>query len=256
MVASYFDQATGRMGHLSKHQLYQITMDVDGELRAAWKAALKDRYGDFSAKDVDLHARYRSSYANIRHDVSYLSRGVVEDVYKYVMSAKEPEAWDEAWVKRMMFRPKYERRLVRFGWLDNSVRDKRMMSLRLPSADCKHVHFHRKCVKVVPNVKGRFTLSELKGRTKAERYDEFVRICADSGRAFKLEVPCGCERYRALPKRKLWDAERRAVHCPWCAAEGIDSIMDDVEGAALMEIGECREKGLALLSRISTTPYR
>lgn len=228
MVSVYWDRAKRCFGSLSKHQLYLMTMDNDGELRACWKAALTAFYGKTSAKEVYCGARYRPTYANIRHDASYLSRGVVEDVFKYVTTAKEPEDWNPLWLQTMRFRPKGEHRIVRFGWLQNCVREKRMRSLGLPCAMCGHLH------------KGTCS-TEVVGLRATGGYPAVYR-------------PCGCHDFRTMVPRKQWDIERRRLFCPACGAEGRVSVLLRGEGSMTFE--ECQGKGIPLVSVCSTVEYR
>ncbi len=111
--------------------LYQNDLQKGSEsiLSKTWRSKFEAEYGAIRAKRVVAHWAYRSNQAGVRHRLSYAMRNPVSDCYKLISKMSYDQARDRDWVRRMLLRPKTEKRTQWFGYLSDGQKSKYLRKL-------------------------------------------------------------------------------------------------------------------------------
>lgn len=112
--------------HLKPEQLERLNL--------VWKERFERRFGGIRAKRFVVHWHYGRGYAAMRHRLSYQFRRPVKDCYKAVTSMNANPDLNVEWVRRMLVRPKKEKRHQWYGWLSDGVKTKFLGMLQIVRA--------------------------------------------------------------------------------------------------------------------------
>lgn len=111
--------------------LYQNDLEKysDSTLSKTWRSEFESEYGTVRAKRVVAHWTYRSGVTGVRHRLSYAMRNPVVDCYKSISRLDYRPERDRDWVRRMLLRPKTEKRTQWFGYLSDGQKSKYLRTL-------------------------------------------------------------------------------------------------------------------------------
>ena len=111
--------------------LYQNDLGKKGEckLSLAWRNAFESEYGKVSARDFVVPWAYRDGLTGVRHRLSYAMRNPVVDCYKAIGKFDYRPELDREWARRMLLRPKTEKRTQWFGFLSDNQKSKYLKKL-------------------------------------------------------------------------------------------------------------------------------
>jgi hypothetical protein len=118
-------------------------------LRALWLSNLRAEYGDFEVRDVDCWIGYEKGGAALKHELDYVFRSPVRDLYQTVEHECLPEGYSARWVAQMLRGRGHAQRISYYGYLSSvnmSPKSDFMAFLGLELLDRKSYNAERKKV--------------------------------------------------------------------------------------------------------------
>jgi hypothetical protein len=123
------------LGGFERFDVY-LSQEVLARFSPVWKEEMIAEFGfkDDGRKWV-FHWGFANGEAGLVHRLEYQYRKPIKDLYKFVTSGLLPvEDWpsvNRVWLRKLMVRPKYEKRSQWFGWMSDGVRSKSLAGIGL-----------------------------------------------------------------------------------------------------------------------------
>jgi len=146
--------------------LYQNDLNQLSEstLSRTWRKNFEEEYGTVKAKRVVAHWAYRSGLGGVRHRLSYAMRNPVVDCYKAINWLEYHPESDRESVRRMLLRPKTEKRTQWFGYLSDGQKSKYLKKLEYvlePKASRRKQRSKRVCPEDGTDINWNFEADDL-----------------------------------------------------------------------------------------------
>ena len=97
-----------------------VTPEKLEAIKSLWRERVEQRWGVSKSRQWVLFARYSQGYGHLRHRLAYAFRYPVTDLYKAIQGGGYVSRPSEGWVRRMLNRPRKEKRIQWFGWMAQS----------------------------------------------------------------------------------------------------------------------------------------
>src|SRR5438552_966315 len=125
-----YDKVNDRFVRLPVH----LGREALQRLNSLWRQKFEARFGSVRARRFVTHWHYGRGHAAMAHRLSYQFRRAAKDCYSAVMAMQNTEGLNLEWVKRMLLRPKKEKRHQWYGWLSDGVKTNFLRKLEIERA--------------------------------------------------------------------------------------------------------------------------
>lgn len=118
-----------------KDRFVPIDLYLKGErldrFNKLWRTRFMETFGEVRTPHFVTYWHYGSGYATAEHRFGYQFRRPVSETFQAVEKLRNLNSVNVDWVKRMLIRPRYEKRHQWFGYLSDGIRSKYLQKLGL-----------------------------------------------------------------------------------------------------------------------------
>lgn len=116
-----------------KDRFVPIDLYLKGErldrFNRLWRTKFMETFGEVRTARFVTYWHYGSGYATAEHRFGYQFRRPTSEVFQAVSKLRNLNSLNIEWVKRMLIRPKYEKRHQWYGYLSDGIKSKYLRKL-------------------------------------------------------------------------------------------------------------------------------
>jgi hypothetical protein len=98
-------------------------------LNQVWRSKFSETFGETKARKFVVHWQYGDGYATAEHRFRYQFRRPVEETFNAVTRLGSSVSVNLEWARRMLIRPKNEKRHQWYGYLSDGIKSKYLQKL-------------------------------------------------------------------------------------------------------------------------------